>query len=243
MEYELVLTHHGIKGQRWGVRRFQTKSGGLTSAGRKRYGVGKDSDKKSAKKEEASKRKSVSEMSDDELRRAIDRARQEDTYRQLRPEKVSATKRLVSTLGTKVIAPAAINAGEQFLRKYLNKLGDDILGDKTPPSEKERLTKENELLRLRNENKELKKSSDDKLSWADKLKKQTYEKNAAKEAAEEYKTKLEYEKSKLEFENWMKENRSNSAVPNEPMSSAANSATADAGRVFIAGLLEPPKNR
>ena len=31
------LYHHGIKGQRWGVRRFQNKNGTLTSAGRKRY--------------------------------------------------------------------------------------------------------------------------------------------------------------------------------------------------------------
>ncbi len=31
------LYHHGIKGQRWGIRRFQTKSGSLTNLGRKRY--------------------------------------------------------------------------------------------------------------------------------------------------------------------------------------------------------------
>lgn len=29
--------HHGIKGQRWGVRRFQKKDGSLTAAGKKRY--------------------------------------------------------------------------------------------------------------------------------------------------------------------------------------------------------------
>lgn len=29
--------HHGIKGQRWGVRRFQNEDGTLTAAGRKRY--------------------------------------------------------------------------------------------------------------------------------------------------------------------------------------------------------------
>lgn len=32
------LAHHGIKGQRWGVRRFQNPDGSLTEAGRRRYG-------------------------------------------------------------------------------------------------------------------------------------------------------------------------------------------------------------
>lgn len=35
------LEHHGIKGQRWGVRRYQNSDGSLTNAGRSRYGVGK----------------------------------------------------------------------------------------------------------------------------------------------------------------------------------------------------------
>lgn len=33
------LEHHGIKGQKWGVRRFQNADGSLTSDGMKRYGV------------------------------------------------------------------------------------------------------------------------------------------------------------------------------------------------------------
>lgn len=32
-----VLYHHGIKGQKWGVRRFQKKDGSLTPAGKERY--------------------------------------------------------------------------------------------------------------------------------------------------------------------------------------------------------------
>ena len=37
------LYHHGIKGMKWGVRRFQRKDGSLTSAGKKRYS---DNDRK-----------------------------------------------------------------------------------------------------------------------------------------------------------------------------------------------------
>ena len=36
------LYHHGIKGQKWGVRRYQNADGSLTSAGRQRYGSGEE---------------------------------------------------------------------------------------------------------------------------------------------------------------------------------------------------------
>lgn len=36
------LYHHGIKGQKWGIRRYQNEDGSLTDAGKKRYiGTGK----------------------------------------------------------------------------------------------------------------------------------------------------------------------------------------------------------
>ena len=31
------LAHHGILGQKWGVRRFENPDGSLTQAGKKRY--------------------------------------------------------------------------------------------------------------------------------------------------------------------------------------------------------------
>lgn len=35
---DYILTHHGIKGQKWGVRRFQNPDGTRTAYGKRRYG-------------------------------------------------------------------------------------------------------------------------------------------------------------------------------------------------------------
>ena len=37
--YSNSLSHHGIKGQKWGQRRYQNEDGSLTDAGRQRYGI------------------------------------------------------------------------------------------------------------------------------------------------------------------------------------------------------------
>ncbi len=36
--YDTYLAHHGIKGQKWGMRRYQNEDGTLTAEGRARYG-------------------------------------------------------------------------------------------------------------------------------------------------------------------------------------------------------------
>lgn len=54
------LIHSGIKGMRWGVRRYQNKDGTLTAAGKKRYKVEMDklkAEEKTIKAREATKAK------------------------------------------------------------------------------------------------------------------------------------------------------------------------------------------
>ena len=55
------LQHHGIKGQHWGVRRYQRPDGSLTPAGKKRYDVDIDTAKH---KVEIAKQKSKNAMAE-----------------------------------------------------------------------------------------------------------------------------------------------------------------------------------
>ena len=38
-EYSNGLYHHGIKGMKWGIRRYQNPDGSLTAIGKKRYNL------------------------------------------------------------------------------------------------------------------------------------------------------------------------------------------------------------
>ena len=66
-----ALHHSGIKGMKWGVRRYQNKDGTLTAAGKKHYaGDGNAGEGATAKTEYAPKRKGgkAEDYSDEELR-------------------------------------------------------------------------------------------------------------------------------------------------------------------------------
>ena len=89
------LYHYGIKGQKWGIRRYQNKNGTLKLAGKKRR---KDTSNWSDDAKEAAriKKKSVNEMSNAELQKLNNRQNLERQYSQLNP---STVKRGIAAIG------------------------------------------------------------------------------------------------------------------------------------------------
>ena len=171
---ENELYHWGIKGMKWGVRRYQNPDGSLTAAGRKRY-TDKDGNLNTAGKKkfgnsvktkteseaETPKRKSVKDMTDDELNKAVIRARQEDEYNRLRPEpkpevKNATAKAFAKRLVNEVAVPALINSGKNALQKALDKQANELLKDKVDPNSKEALQKTYDKLKLKNDIEKLK---------------------------------------------------------------------------------------
>ena len=92
---EEMLEHHGIKGQKWGVRRFQNEDGTRTAAGKKRE-RSRSEDPAHEDYNKAHSGKSVKDRSDAELRTRLNRLQMEKQYSQLTDSDTNKGKEFVS---------------------------------------------------------------------------------------------------------------------------------------------------
>ena len=98
IKMENELYHFGIKGMKWGIRRYQNKDGTLTAAGKKRYG------------DSSSVNNEIKDLTDQELRDRINRLNLERQYRDL----------------TTPSGQKQTNKGKQFVTSVLETSGKNI---------------------------------------------------------------------------------------------------------------------
>lgn len=101
---DAYLAHHGVKGMRWGIRRYRNKDGSLTSEGRKRE------QRRNIKRKRREDSKNRSLMSDAELDRKIKRLEKEKRLKDLTESEVSPgrtyAKRTMDRYGNQLVGIA-----------------------------------------------------------------------------------------------------------------------------------------
>ena len=129
------LRHHGIIGMKWGVRRFQNKDGSRTAAGKKRYGDDADAEVKT-KKAKAPKKRSIKDLSDEELLQRIKRLENEKKLKDLMKDdvKVNKGKEFVKdyalSAAKKILLDNATDIVSQMVKHYMADAGNKFIGDK-----------------------------------------------------------------------------------------------------------------
>lgn len=127
------LMHWGIKGQKWGVRRYQNKDGTLTAAGKKRKREMSDDAVQAA----ALRKKKPSQMSNAELRRLNERTQLEQQYTRLHPNAFKKGMKFVAAtagvMGTAMNlynnSDKVVKLGQKVGTKIIDAAGDMVMKD------------------------------------------------------------------------------------------------------------------
>lgn len=160
------ISHHGITGQKWGIRRYQYQDGSLTPEGKIRYGNGEHISirerfrvkrKKTAQTTESSeeKKKRPEDMTDAELRAANERMKQILTYKDY-------TKKL-EPKPVKTLPGKMKDAGKEYVSKCIKETSDKFAKDVLAPYLSQKVGEKLNMVPQKEtkENKEKKKKNND----------------------------------------------------------------------------------
>lgn len=140
------LYHHGIRGQRWGFRRYQNDDGSLTALGRIHYGISKMREKLTEKKaaNEAKRkegleksalrgsgramRKASAMLSDEELKQRTARLNLEKQYKEAIRNNQGGLAYEIRHMTSSIVKKALADAGVDTIKKVIG-VGTDKLVD------------------------------------------------------------------------------------------------------------------
>lgn len=112
------LNHAGIKGMRWGVRRYQNSDGSLTDAGRKRYNKKQSSEDHIRAK--ALKKKKLRQLSNDELRELNTRMLLETQYKDLKKKNINSGRKFANEVMREAAKKTASSYVSDGMKKGIN---------------------------------------------------------------------------------------------------------------------------
>jgi predicted GIY-YIG superfamily endonuclease len=116
------IEHHGVKGQKWGVRRRVQALVGGSGQVPKSAAAASESREKSWKKVYANR----ASMSTPQLREKVNRLTLENQLKQqvsiASPAKKSAARQIITNVGTELVKNVARQQGERLLKEALTKM-------------------------------------------------------------------------------------------------------------------------
>ena len=151
---EKILVHYGIKGMKWGIRRYQNSDGSLTAAGRQHYNVGKARNKGAQYPSEDEMQKTVKRKS---LEKAYDKAIERKGLSDVANNTTEVSNKLSNSMSR------ARNARQDYKRSKLPPVDTKHMTTRELQEAVNRMNLENNYVRLINDRALVKQGRD----WVD----------------------------------------------------------------------------